>query len=199
MFDPGEGFFSSGGNRRWSVRIELDSFSKITVRAQMNILAVVLFLVLSLFGLALIPIGLPGTFVVVAASGLAGLLTGWNSVGLVLFLFFLGLAILGEVTDYLFSVISGKKFGASRASLGGSLVGAIVGSILGLPVPVVGNLEGAFLGAFAGAFLVEMIRGNEVTRAMKSGVGVLLGKVFGSIFKVSIAMGIIVKVTISLI
>lgn len=160
----------------------------------MNILAIVIFLVLSLLGLVLIPIGIPGTFFVVAASGFAGLITGWDLVSLQLFLIFLGLAILGEVGDWGFSLLSGKKYGASKESLAGSFVGAVIGSILGLPLPVIGNLIGAFVGAFVGAFLVEMILGQDVTQAMRSGVGVLFGKIFGSIVKVSIGMVMIVKV-----
>ena len=160
----------------------------------MAILALVLFLTLSLTGLALIPLGIPGTFVVVGASGIAGLMTGWNLVGIKLFLIFLGLAILGEVSDYLFSVISGKSYGASGLSLVGSFVGGIVGAIMGLPLPLVGNLIGAFVGAFLGAFLVELFIGSEVSVALKSGIGVLLGRLFGSIFKVALGMAMIVKV-----
>lgn len=160
----------------------------------MNILAIVLFLLISIPGLMLIPIGIPGTFIVVAASGLTGIMTGWNVVSLSLFLIFLGLAIFGEVGDYLFSVASGKKYGASKYSLIGSFIGAIVGTILGLPLPVIGNLVGAFLGAFVGAFITEFILGSDLLQATRSGVGVLFGKIFGSIVKVAIGMGMIVKV-----
>ncbi len=165
----------------------------------MNILAITIFLILSILGLALIPIGIPGTFFVVAASGFAGLMTGWDLVSIQLFLIFLGLAIFGEIGDWGFSLVSGKKYGASKKGLAGSFVGAVIGSILGLPVPVIGNLVGAFAGAFIGAFIVEVIVKEDVARAMRSGVGVLFGKIFGSIVKVSIGIGMIVKVLIDFI
>lgn len=160
----------------------------------MYILAIVIFLILSLVGVLVIPLGIPGTFIIVVAAGITGLLTGWNVVSLSLFLIFLGLAIFGEVGDYLFSIASGKKYGASKYSLIGSFIGAVVGSILGLPLPIIGNLLGAFLGAFAGAFITEFILGSDLLQAMKSGIGVLFGKIFGSIVKVTIGMGMIVKV-----
>lgn len=163
----------------------------------MDILAIVAFLLLSIIGLLVIPAGIPGTFIIVGASGLTGLMTGWDVVSLSLIFIFLGLAIFGEVGDYLFSVASGKRYGASKYSLIGSFIGAVVGSILGLPLPVIGNLLGAFLGAFVGAFVTEFILGNDLLQATRSGVGVLFGKIFGSIVKVAIGMGMIVKVMIN--
>ncbi len=165
----------------------------------MNVLAIILFLILSLAGLIVIPVGIPGTFIIVASSGLVGLLTGGEVVNLSLFFIFLGLAIFGEVGDYLFSVASGKRYGANKYSLLGSFIGAIVGSILGLPLPIIGNLIGAFLGAFAGAFITEFFLGRDLFQAMRSGIGVLLGKIFGSIIKVSIGVGMIVKVLVNFI
>ncbi|MBS3735581.1 MAG: DUF456 domain-containing protein [Candidatus Bipolaricaulota bacterium] len=163
----------------------------------MDILAIVIFLLLSLTGLLVIPAGIPGTFIVVAASGFTGLMTGWELVRPSLLLIFLGLAIFGEVGDYLFSIASGKKYGASKYSLVGSFIGAVAGSILGLPLPVIGNLLGAFLGAFVGAFITEFILGSDTLQATRSGMGVLFGKIFGSIVKVAIGMGMIVKVMIN--
>lgn len=165
----------------------------------MHLLSLVLFLAISLVGLLLIPIGVPGTFIVVAASGLVGIMTGWEVVNLSLFLIFLGLAVFGEVGDYLFSIASGKKYGATKQSLAGSFVGAIVGSILGLPLPLIGNLLGAFLGAFVGAFFIEFVMGSDLSQALKSGVGVLFGKLFGSIVKVVIGIGIVTKVIMNFI
>ncbi|MFB6290472.1 MAG: DUF456 family protein [Candidatus Bipolaricaulia bacterium] len=165
----------------------------------MNVLALIIFLLLSLVGLVIIPIGIPGTFLIVIASGIAGLITGWEVVSINLFFIFLGLAIFGEVGDYLFSVVSGKKYGASKFGLIGSFIGAVIGSIVGLPLPIIGNLIGAFAGAFAGAFITEFMMGSDPYRAIRSGIGVLFGRLFGSIVKVAIGMGIIVKVMVGFI
>lgn len=163
----------------------------------MDILALVIFLVLSLIGLAVIPLGIPGTFIVVVASGSAGLLTGWQLVSLRLLLVFLGLAVLGEVSDALFSLLTGKKFGASGFSLLWSFIGGFVGAIIGFPLPLIGNLVGAFVGAFLGAFLAEILTGTNLTKAMKSGIGVFFGKLFGSILKVAIGIAMIFTVLIN--
>ncbi|MFP4630563.1 MAG: DUF456 family protein [Candidatus Acetothermia bacterium] len=163
----------------------------------MAVLAVALFLPISLAGLALLPVGVPGTFVVVGASALAGLLSGGELVGFELFLVFLGLAVLGEILDWTFSLVVGKKYGASAPGLVASFIGAIAGAIAGLPLPLIGNLIGAFLGAFAGAFIVELFLRKDAGQAMKSGLGVMFGKVFGSVFKVGIGTFMIVKVLIN--
>lgn len=163
----------------------------------MDILGIILFVLISLAGLALLPVGIPGTFIVVAGSFLAGLLTGWELVSVSLFLVFLGLAVFGEVLDWLLSLALGKKYGTSTPGLIASFIGAIAGAVAGLPLPVVGNLIGAFVGAFAGAFLVELFLRKDVKDAVKSGLGVMFGKVFGSVFKVGIGAFMIVRVLIN--
>lgn len=163
----------------------------------MAVLAIIIFLLIALGGLALLPLGIPGTFIVVAGSGLAGLLTGGELVSLSLFLVFLGLAVLGEVLDWLFSLIVGKKYGTSTPGLIASFVGAIAGAIAGLPLPVIGNLLGAFLGAFIGAFSVELFLRKDIGDAVKSGLSVMFGKVFGSVFKVGIGAFMIARVLIN--
>ncbi len=162
-------------------------------------LGLVVFFLFSLAGLMMIPLGLPGTFVVVAGSGLAGLMTGWEVISVPWVFLFLGLAVLGELLDLGVSALGVKSLGASGKSMTGALVGSIVGAIVGTPLPVVGNVAGAFVGGFLGALLVELAITEDIRQALKSGFGAFLGKVFGSLLKVAIGVMMIVKVTIDVI
>ncbi|MBS3812695.1 DUF456 domain-containing protein [Candidatus Bipolaricaulota bacterium] len=157
-------------------------------------LGIVTFLLFGLAGLAMIPLGLPGTFIIVAGSGLAGLITAWELISVSWVFIFLGFAALGEILDLGVSALGVKSLGASGKSMTGALIGSIAGAIVGTPVPVVGNVIGAFVGGFLGALLVEMAVSEDIGQALKSGLGAFLGKVFGSLLKVTIGSMMIVKV-----
>lgn len=163
----------------------------------MIILSLGLFLVIGLFGLILIPLGLPGTFVIVAGAALAGLVSGWKIISLVWVLSFLGLAIGGELLDFVISAVGVKSFGASGQSMTGAFLGSILGAIVGLPLPLIGNVIGAFVGGFLGALVVELMVTENLRRALKGGFGAFLGKVFGSLVKVAIGTMMLVKVIIN--
>ncbi|HLQ59271.1 MAG TPA: DUF456 family protein, partial [Gemmatimonadales bacterium] len=65
----------------------------------MTIFALVLLIGLGLAGLAMIPLGLPGLWVMVGGILAYGWLTGFRSVGLATIVIVLGIAFLGEIID----------------------------------------------------------------------------------------------------
>src|SRR5947199_3312727 len=109
----------------------------------------------TILGLVLVPLGLPGLWVMVAGVVGYGWLTDFRSVGVATIALVLGLAFLGEVIEAWLGFRFARTFGGSRRSAWGALVGGIVGAAMGVPLPVVGSVVGAFLGSFAGAALVE--------------------------------------------
>ncbi|HZD06219.1 MAG TPA: DUF456 domain-containing protein, partial [Longimicrobiales bacterium] len=116
-----------------------------------------------LVGLALVPLGLPGLWVMVVAILAFGWLDGWRSVGPVTIATVLGLALLGELVEWWLGFRVTRRFGGSRRAGWGALAGGIVGAVVGVPVPLVGSVIGAFIGSFAGAAIFEY------TRARRSG------------------------------
>ncbi len=83
--------------------------------------------------------------------------------------------IVVQVLDY-FVPMWGSKY--SGGSTWGSR-GCLVGTIIGLFFMPWGLLAGPFLGAVIG----ELLGGSETMRALKSGVGSLLGFLFGTVVK----------------
>src|SRR5881296_4339747 len=93
-----------------------------------------------LLGLVLVPLGLPGLWIMVAGIVGYGWLTDFRSVGVATIGAALGLAFLGEIVEWWLGFRITRTFGASRRSAWGALVGGIVGAVLGVPVPIVGSV-----------------------------------------------------------
>jgi len=83
------------------------------------------------------------------------------------------------VLDYVIPALGTKKFGGSKYGV----FGAIIGVLIGFFTPIPG---GVIIGAFVGAFIGELIKNNDVTKALKAAFGAFIG------FLVSTGMQLIV-------
>src|SRR6266704_594385 len=120
----------------------------------MDLLAISILAAAALIGLCLIPLGLPGLWVMVAGILAYGWLTGFRSVGVATIAIVLGLAFLGEIMDQWLGFYYAKRYGGSTRSGWGALIGGIIGAMIGVPIAIIGSVIGAFLGSFAGAALL---------------------------------------------
>ena len=148
--------------------------------------------VCTIFGLVLVPLGLPGLWVMVAGVVGYGWLTGFRSVGVGTIALVLGLAFLGEIIEAWLGFRFARTFGGSRRSAWGALVGGIIGAVLGVPVPIVGSVIGAFLGSFAGAALFEYSLSRTPDTAVRAGWGAVVGRATAAAAK--IALGVVIAV-----
>jgi uncharacterized protein YqgC (DUF456 family) len=144
---------------------------------------------------ALIPLGLPGTWLMLVAAIGANLLPGPRLVGASTLIAVALVALVGEVLEYTVSARYTTRYGGSRRAGWGAIAGGFVGAVIGVPVPIVGSVVGAFVGAFAGAYLAERSRetaegrvahgpaarvatgalvGRAVAAALKTGCGILI-------------------------
>src|SRR5205807_428207 len=98
--------------------------------------------VCTILGLLLVPLGLPGLWVMVAGIVGYGWLTDFRSVGVATIGAVLGLAFLGEIVEWWLGFRLARTLGGSRRSAWGALVGGMVGAVLGVPVPVGGSVIG---------------------------------------------------------
>ena len=155
--------------------------------------AVILLIAASLVGLVLIPLGLPGLWVIV----LAILGYGWLTQFRTLSAFFIGLvvalALLGEVFESWIGFRFAQKYGGSSRAGWGALVGGLIGAVVGVPVPIVGSVIGGFVGAFLGAALFEYTRARQSGVAAKAGWGAVLGRAAAAALKM--AIGIVMTVS----
>ena len=158
----------------------------------MTVLALVLLLALSLVGLAMIPLGLPGLWVMVTGVLAYGWLTGFRSVGVAMIAIVLGLAFLGEIIENWIGFRYAKRYGGSTRSGWGALIGGLIGATIGVPVAVIGSVLGAFIGAFIGAALFEYSYSRHPGVATRAGWGAVLGRAAGAAVK--IALGVVIAV-----
>lgn len=168
----------------------------------MMILLAVLLSVLFVVFWVLAVLGLPGTWAIVITALLSAWLIpaeqftsiSWPVVGGLM-----ALALLGELVEFVASVLGvGKLKGSYRAgvlSIVGSLVGAIAGVLIGLPIPVVGSLVAALLfgglGAGLGALAGEKWAGRDWDQSVQVGGAALVGRILGTLGKTACAAAMV--------
>ncbi len=148
---------------------------------------VLLLIAVLLLGLAMIPFGMPGTWIIAgAALGYSILVPG--SIGTFTIVMVALLAVIGEVIEFTLTAKYTKKYGGSRRASWGAVIGGMVGAFMGVPVPLVGSVIGAFFGAFVGAFIAEVSRGTGGSGATRVATGALIGRALASAVKVGIGV-----------
>ena len=91
-----------------------------------------------------------------------------------------GVAVLSLFVDYISTYLGAKYFDSSKMGL----YGAVIGSIAGLFIfPPLGLLICPWLGAIIG----ELLQGNDWPKALRSGMGAVIGLFSGIAFKVALA------------
>ncbi len=156
------------------------------------VLATILTLLNAFFAF-LVLLGLPGTWLICAATGI---IAWWQwdrsqsphdqmlSVGVLVTI--LVLAALGELFEFLAGVFGSSAVGGTKRGALGALVGTLVGGLLGtffIPVPLVGSLIGACIGAAIGAWGTETYDGRPWRDTLRSGAGAGVGRLLGTLGK----------------
>lgn len=94
-------------------------------------------------------------------------------------LFWLLLVVIVQVLDYFTPILGSKYSGGTKWGSWGCLIGSVIGVIFFSP-------WGIIVGPFAGAFIGELLGDRSTRDALKSGIGALLGFLFGTVVKVVI-------------
>lgn len=146
----------------------------------MEILILAAILVLSLL---MIPLGLPGTWVMLAAGVGYSLLVP-QSIGMTTLIGTTAIAVVAEVFEFTLAGKYARKYGGSKRASWGAIIGGTVGAIVGVPVPIIGPVVGAFAGAFLGALVFEYSRGSGTAVATRVAWGALVGRAIAAALKV---------------
>ena len=176
----------------------------------MSIVYAILLLLVLLTCWLLTVVGMPGNWLMVAATSLYAWLVphdeaasfGWGVVLAVALL-----AGFGELLEAVAGALGVAKAGGSRRgavlALLGSLAGGLVGMFVGLPIPVVGPLVAALLfagiGALLGAMLGEQWKGRDLDESWAVGKGAFWGRLLGTLGKVLVGSIMIVVVAVALV
>lgn len=146
------------------------------------------FFILLLLGVALagcvIPV-LPGHPLILAAALIADLTLPGVHIAWYHWLMLIVLCAFGMLGDNLLSLWGARRFGSTRAGLWGCLAGALAGLFF---AP-----WGLLIGPFAGAFAAELIVSrNTIASSLHSGLGAFLGTLAGFLFKLAVALVMII-------
>jgi uncharacterized protein len=136
-----------------------------------------------LCGLVMIPLGLPGIWVMLLAGVAHHLLVsppaiGWLTIGV--------LTAVALVAEWLEFSVAGRytaKYGGSRRAAWSAIAGGLIGAFVGIPVPVIGSVIGAFAGAFLGALLGEYSVERNSGKATRAATGALIGRTVATALK----------------
>jgi uncharacterized protein len=139
--------------------------------------------------LALIPLGVPGTWIMAGVLAL-GALAGRVGVGVLVAVILL--AALAELVEFVAAARVNRRYGGSRAAFWGAVVGGIGGVVIGMPVPLIGPVLAGFVGSFVGAAAVTVYESRDYDSALRVGRGALVGRVVSAAVKTS--AGIIILV-----
>ena len=157
-----------------------------------DVVAVVVVTACGIMGLLLIPIGLPGLWVMVLGFLVFGWLTQFRSESVATIFIVLALAFAGEVIESWLGFRFARRYGGSRRAGWGALLGGLVGALVGVPVPVVGSVIGAFVGSFGGATVFEYAYSRRADVAVGAGWGAVVGRAAAAAAK--IALGLVIGV-----
>ncbi|MBI2403036.1 MAG: DUF456 domain-containing protein [Gemmatimonadetes bacterium] len=158
----------------------------------METAGVILLIAGILGGLILIPLGLPGLWVMVAGVLGYGWLTDFRNVGVETIALVVGLAFVGEILEAWIGFRFARRYGGSRAAGWGALIGGIAGAMVGVPIPIIGSVIGAFAGSFLGAAVFEYARQQRAEVAARAGWGAVLGRAVAAAAKM--ALGVVIGV-----
>jgi uncharacterized protein YqgC (DUF456 family) len=153
-----------------------------------HLLAVLLLIFTCVIGLILVPLGLPGLWVMVAGVIGYGALTDFHTVGLITIVLVIAIAFFGEIVDNWIGYRYTRRYGGSRRAAWGALIGGLVGAVVGIPIPVIGSVIGSFVGSFVGAAAFELTRTPDAGNAARVGWGALIGRAIATGAKTGLAL-----------
>ncbi len=149
----------------------------------------VLGLLVMLAGLVMVPLGLPGNWLMLLVAAVGVLADRVDPLTLAVLA---GLVVAAELAEFLLVRAASERYGGSAADFWGALAGGLVGVAVGAPVPVAGSLVAGVVGTFVGAAAVSLWRTRRPGEAARVGWGAVLGRAFSAAVKT--AAGVVVLV-----
>jgi hypothetical protein len=165
------------------------------------ITGIALFYIILLVGLILIPLGFPGTWVMVVAAVVYALLADLNPGGSewIAVIIVALLAGLGELIELGVRIVGGKVAKVSNGAIIAAIVGGIMGALIGVPIFLIGSLIGLLLGVFLGAFLYALIiEKNNTIGSFWVALATTTSQVVALFAKTCLGIAIIVYLTVVL-
>lgn len=156
-----------------------------------SVLGYALAVCLCLAGLVLSSVSISGTWLVVAATALAGVMRQGAFPGVWTVVAFALVSGLVEGIEFLAASWGVTRKGGSRRAGVAALVGGLLGMVVGtlIPVPVFGSLIGMVIGGFVLVYLVEKQRLKATRQAADIAWGVVVSRILVTVLKVVVTLG----------
>jgi uncharacterized protein len=141
---------------------------------------------LQFFGLIVNLIGLPGLWLMLAATAAYAWITGGVYLGGWTLLVLLSLALAAEVVEFIAGGAGAKKAGSSSRAMWAAIAGGFVGGLFLtflVPIPVIGTIVGACAGSFLGAAATELYVRRDMLHSLTVGYGAAKGRLWGILSK----------------
>jgi len=152
-------------------------------------IGLIVFILFALVGVLLTMLGIMGTFSVFIGAVAYDLITWSWTIGWQALLVILGLAVLGEILEWVVDVSHSKARGVSTAGTIGSITGTIIGAILLSPLMfIVGTVIGMVIGAVIGAYIGELIVKKNSKKAWRAAKIALVGRALVAVMKTTLAI-----------
>lgn len=139
--------------------------------------------------LFLVPLGLPGLWVMI---GILTVGVALDEVAAWLLLLLVAAAAGAELAEYVIVKRATARFGASRRAYWGAIAGGVIGTILGFPIPMAGALAGGLVGTFVGAAIVGFVETRKARSAGRGAWGAVLGRALAAALKTATGFAILV-------
>lgn len=151
-----------------------------------NIIIYILAGIISLIGLVLVVLNLPGVWLIYLSTIMVGIIDKFQNITPLILIVMFVLCILSTLTDNIAMVLGAKKLGGTKWGMLGAILGGIVGAF-------VGGIAGIFLGPLIGATLFEIIFSHkDLSHSIKAGVGTTIGIILNLIFRFGLSVAMIV-------
>jgi hypothetical protein len=132
---------------------------------------------------------LPGTWLMILCAAIVEWwMPGDPMFGATVLYAALGLAMLGEILEFVLGASGSRQAGGSKRAAALAILGGLLGAVMGtaLPVPILGTLIGACLGAFAGSLIGDLWAGRPLLHSVGAGRGAAVGRFWGTTVKMAI-------------
>lgn len=154
----------------------------------LNIILYIFLSLLSISGVILTILTLPGIWLVYIAVFILAWMGSFTVITPLILVILFVLSVFSTIADNIVMAMGAKKLGGSNWGM----LGAILGGIVGL---MVGNIPGMFLGPIVGATLFELIFARkDFNSSFKAGIGSFFGLLLSIVLKIGFTIGMIVYV-----
>jgi len=150
-----------------------------------------------IIGLCIIPLGFPGTWLMVVASILFALVGDIHPGGSewVALLIITAIAALGELVELGVRIVGSKVAHVPNGAIVCAILGGLIGAIVGVPVFLIGSLLGLLLGVFLGAFLYALFMEGRFGAAFWMALATTTSQVVALFAKTCMGLAIVVYLT----